>query len=183
MEVKYIEQMGVSPLWEIQGWDLPDADFTPDKPHEHSDGLALTSLRVEMLRPYPEDWTEQWNKNISELNNIVQKTDKLLINQMWKNWWDNFSIPTDNALVINDKDGMNMGYHIDNRAILGVLLINLQDNQDSTIFMDDYKAPTSKGTGFFMLNNNQKHKIIVTKDRLLVYQTLTVSSMFTNNQG
>ena len=46
MEAKYIEQMGVSPLWEIQGWDLPDADFTPDKPHEHSDGLALTPLRV-----------------------------------------------------------------------------------------------------------------------------------------
>ena len=181
MQANYIDRPGVEPLWEIKDWDLPDFEWTPNQPHIHYDGTIPSQLRVEMLKPYDENWTNKWNEHIENLNTIITSTDQLLIDQMWKEpHWKNFNIPKSQALVINDKEGFKMGYHIDNRGILGVLLINIQDNEDSTLFMEDYIAPTRKGTGFFMLNNSQNHRINVTKNRFIVYQTLNTASMFTN---
>ena len=61
-----------------------------------------------------------------------------------------------------------------------VLIMNLQDNpENSGTYYDqlDYRAPTQKGTGTFMLNhNNTLHSINQPgpTDRLIGYQTLTI---------
>jgi len=73
-----------------------------------------------------------------------------------------------------------MPAHIDSRIVLGVLIINLQDNpENSGTYYEqlDYRAPTQKGTGTFMLNHiNTLHSINQPgpTDRLIGYQPLTI---------
>ena len=85
-----------------------------------------------------------------------------------------------------------MSRHIDNRFVLGVLIINLQDNPDSTCtnfwsnnWEDNdpwYKSPTKKGTGVFMLNSwNTRHSIEISPNesepRLIGYQTINIPAI------
>ena len=94
--------------------------------------------------------------------------------------------------ILNDLPGFNMSRHIDNRFVLGVLIINLQDNPDSTCtnfwsnnWEDNdpwYKSPTKKGTGVFMLNSwNTRHSIEISPNesepRLIGYQTINIPAI------
>ena len=47
------------------------------------------------------------------------------VTNMWFNMLHNFRWPTNNPVIIIDKPGFYMDPHIDNRNILGILLINL----------------------------------------------------------
>ena len=179
--MKYKRISGM-PLWEIQDWDLPDIEITPARSHLHSDGYS-DPLRIEMAGKTTA-WQAQWNTYTKELSRHIREDEQpdVLIDQMWKNYALNFEIPNDfGPLIINDKPGYTMCYHQDNRAVVGVVLINLKDNVDRTEFMfpptSDWEAPTKKGTGIFMLNNGDKHKVDVTEDRLIAYQTIGLKSM------
>ena len=77
-----------------------------------------------------------------------------------------------------------MGTHFDNRNVVGVLIINLQDNiHGSTYFNQiDYTSPTAKHEGVFFLNhNNTTHSIDWkgTKDRFIGYHTIQLRDICT----
>ena len=102
---------------------------------------------------------------------------------MWKgrlkdlSWPDPEYSPVD---VLLDKPGFMMDPHVDNRFVLGVVIINLQDNpKDSGTYFDqmEYSGPTQKGTGTFMLNHtNTLHSINQPgpTNRLIGYQIITI---------
>ena len=167
------------PVWSIENWDLPDIVFTPSQPH--GQGTTVDNLRTEM-KGITDEWKAQWNKYTDELSRHIREDFEpgSLVDSMWKHHAKDFQINHDSIpFVINDKPGYEMAYHEDNRAVVGVIIINLKDNSDSTEFADlDWKGPTKKGTGLFMLNNGDLHKIGVTKDRLIAYHTLTLDTMF-----
>jgi len=82
--------------------------------------------------------------------------------------------------------------HIDNREVIGVLIVNLHDNPKGTgtKFVNNpyeereevvwYEGPTKKDTGIFFLNNwNTWHKIEnhTGKTRYIAYETLHMSQL------
>ena len=171
------------PVWSIENWDLPDLELTPLQPHGQGDE-TVDHLRVEM-EGITDDWKAQWNKYTDELSRHLREDTEhdSTVDSMWKHHIKDFQINHGgNPFILNDKPGYQMAHHIDNRAIVGVIIINLKDNSDSTEFADfDWKGPTNKGTGLFMLNNGDLHKIEVTGDRLIAYQPLTLDTMFNIN--
>ena len=87
---------------------------------------------------------------------------------------------------IGDQAGCGMGWHLDNRLATGAMIINLQDNVDSTEFaLSDeadealYRGPTKRGTGIFWFNTYATfHRIIVTAYRCISFMNIGVLSVY-----
>lgn len=163
-------------LWEIEGFDLPEVIL--DHGEHYDQGANDPKLRnhVNVISD-SNNFFATWEKYTDELEEQVKKdsTNNVLMRQMWQDELKKFKwADTGTVRLLNDLPGFNMYYHVDNRLILGVLLINIIDNTDSTEFENGYVAPKKKGTGIFMLNNNDYHKINVTTNRVVGYQTLSV---------
>ncbi|MDA8940498.1 hypothetical protein N9H34_00045 [bacterium] len=163
-------------VWEIEGFDLPEVSF--DNGDHYDQGAGDPELRNSVnIIGDSSNFFATWKKYTDELEEKVKKdsANNILLRQMWMDELEKFKwADTGTVRLLKDFSGFNMYYHVDNRLILGVLLINLIDNVDSTEFENGYVAPKKKGTGIFMLNNNDYHKINVTTDRLVGYQTLSV---------
>ena len=69
---------------------------------------------------------------------------------------------SDSPRVLQDLPGFNMDPHLDNRAVFGVVIVNLKDNPagSGTTILDQfrkkqiYQGPTEKGTGILLFNKN-----------------------------
>lgn len=163
-------------VWEISGFDLPDIEVDSGKLYHQADSIPPLRNVVEITKN-KELFYSTWEKNTKIIEDKVKldSIDNLLIKQMWMGAIQNFKWNDSGSVrILSDKPNYIMTSHFDNRLIFGVLLINLIDNVDSTEFENGYKAPTKKGTGIFMMNNNDFHRIQVTTDRLIGYQTLSV---------
>jgi hypothetical protein len=163
-------------VWEISGFDLPDIEVDSGKLYHQADCIPPLRNVVEITKN-KELFYSTWEKNTKIIEDKVKldSIGNLLINQMWKDAIQNFKWHDWGSVrILSDKPKYIMDSHFDNRLIFGVLIINLIDNTDSTEFENGYKAPTKKGTGIFMMNNNDLHRIQVTTDRLIGYQTLIV---------
>ena len=150
-------------VWEIEGFDLPDITVDSGELYHQADSIPPLRSKVE-ITSNKELFYSTWENNTKIIEEQVKK-DAV---QNFK-WLDRGSVR-----ILSDKPNYIMTSHFDNRLIFGVLLINLIDNTDSTEFDNGYRAPTKKGTGIFMMNNNDFHRIQVTTDRLIGYQTLSV---------
>ena len=166
-------------VWEIEEFDLPEVSFEVGEVYEQ--GANDPRLRNTVHIPDADEsnsFYSVWNKHTDLLEKQIKKDsiNNLTVWQMWINEVENFKWGDSGTVrILSDSPGFNMHYHVDNRLIFGVLLINLIDNTDSTVFENGYVAPSKKGTGIFMMNNNDYHKIGVTSDRLIGYQTLAVN--------
>jgi hypothetical protein len=164
-------------VWEISGFDLPDITVDSGELYHQADSIPPLRSVVEITSNNKELFYSTWEKNTKIIEEQVKtdSIDNLLIDQMWKGAIQNFKWHDRGSVrILSDKSKYIMTSHFDNRLIFGVLIINLIDNKDSTEFENGYTAPTKKGTGIFMLNNNDLHRIQVTTDRLIGYQTLSV---------
>jgi len=165
-------------VWEIEGFDLPNITVDSGELYHQADSIPPLRSAVE-ITSNKELFYSAWENNTKIIEEQVKKDaeNNLLIKQMWMDDIKHFKwCDVGTVRILSDKPNYMMTPHIDNRLIFGVLLINLIDNIDSTEFENGYKSPTKKGTGIFMMNNNDFHKIEVTTDRLIGYQTLSVKS-------
>lgn len=168
------------PIWEISDWELPDIDHTglktetydqSSKHYKSSDLRQHLNIELDMLTQG------------KQIQKMLNKNNLVVIDQMWKGHLERLQWPKGSTNILLDKPGFNMGVHVDNRYVLGVLIINLQDNPigSGTYFPElKYSGPTKKGTGLFFLNNdNTPHKVYQPgpEDRLIAYQTLTLDDL------
>lgn len=163
-------------VWEIEGFDLPDITVDSGELYHQADSIPPLRNSVD-ITSNKELFYSTWESNTKIIEEQVKKdaVNNLLIKQMWMDEIHNFKWGDRGSIrILSDKPNYIMTPHFDNRLIFGVLIINLIDNIDSTEFQNGYKSPTKKGTGIFMMNNNDYHKIQVTADRLIGYQTLSV---------
>ena len=175
------------PIWEITGWQVPYVDYTKVIPFDQSSKYYKNNeLRQEVNLPI------DMSQSI-RIEEMLKESDLLILDQMWKGHLNRLVWPqglegasfdrSGNTNILLDKPGFNMGPHIDNRFVIGVLIINLQDNPigSGTFFPElDYTGPIKKGTGIFFLNHiNTEHKIYQPgpQDRLIAYQTLTLDNL------
>ena len=163
-------------VWEIEGFDLPDITVDSGELYHQADSIPPLRSSVEITNN-KELFYSTWESNTKIIEEQVKKdaVNNLRIKQMWMDAIQNFKWDDRGSVrILSDKPNYIMIPHFDNRLIFGVLIINLIDNIDSTEFQNGYKSPTKKGTGIFMMNNNDYHEIKVTTERLIGYQTLSV---------
>lgn len=166
------------PVWEIQDFPLPDIDLNKceekgvlDQKRVGADKEKEKS-RIELSVTLTDQQKKEWEQNMSSFMRYMQ-TVGYKDYSFWSVWMEkinNFCIRTsaENLTIIKDVPGSHMGYHLDNRAMFGVLIINVIDNPPgvSTTFSRTYngeilyQAPTKKGSGVFFLNTHEMwHKI------------------------
>ena len=165
------------PVWEITDWQVPYVDYTKVIPFDQSSKHYKNNELRQKIDAYLD-----MSQGLS-IQEMLKDTDSVVLDQMWKGQLNRLRWPEGNTNILLDKPGFNMGPHIDNRFVIGVLIINLQDNPigSGTFFTElEYTGPTKKGTGIFFLNHiNTEHKIYQPgpQDRLIAYQTLTLDNL------
>ena len=170
------------PIWEVTEFEVPNFNYILSNPRNYiQDGHDNDGLRQSIK--IPQEVNLAWHKSCQPIQEMLKTCDELVVEQMWCGKLKSLEWPNPEYCSIDvllDKPGFNMPPHIDNRIVLGVLIMNLQDNpENSGTYYEqlDYRAPTQKGTGTFMLNHiNTLHSINQPgpTDRLIGYQTLTI---------
>ena len=168
------------PIWEVTDWLLPDIDYSElvtkvfDQSSKHYKSSNLrqeTNIEINM-----------YEQGVL-IQDMLRENNLIVLDQMWKGHLERFVWPVGGVSTLLDKPGFMMHPHVDNRFVLGVLIINLQDNPtgSGTHFPRlDYTSPVKRGTGVFFLNHvNTEHGIKQPgpEDRLIAYQTLTLDNL------
>ena len=165
------------PVWEITEWQLPEVDYTEVSAYDQSSKHYKSSDLRCKVNAYID-----MSQGVT-IQEMLKDSDLRVLDQMWKGHLNRLQWPMGNNNILLDKPGFNMSEHIDNRFVIGVLIINLQDNPigSGTVFTElEYTSPTKKGTGIFFLNHiNTEHKIYQPgpEDRLISYQTVTLDNL------
>lgn len=171
------------PIWEVTDFEVPNFNYILANPnnfnqHGHDNKGLRQSIKI------PQEVNLAWHKSCQPIQEMLRTCDELVVDDMWKGRLKDLSWPDpeySHVDVLLDKPGFMMYPHVDNRFVLGVVIINLQDNpKDSGTYYEqlDYRAPTQKGTGTFMLNHtNTLHSINQPgpTNRLIGYQTITIA--------
>ena len=166
------------PIWEVTDWQVPHIDYTQTHAYDQSSKHYKSSD----LRHTVNSTIDMYGQGF-EIQNMLRNNDSILLDQMWKGHLKRFHWPMGGYSLLVDKPGFSMSTHVDNRYVLGVLIINLQDNPEgsSTHFpLLEYSSPTKKGTGVFFLNHvNTSHTIEQPgpEDRFILYQVLTLDNL------
>jgi len=184
------------PVWEISGFDLPSVNIEKNGPVEYEFQDPLMKRGRVYCTISDDNFHTTFKERCATIEEYITGdqiiTDCPEVKNMWFDHLYKFRWPTNNPVIIIDKPGFVMDPHIDNRTILGILIVNLQDNPPGTgtQFLKDYKmapdvitytAPVTKGTGIFMLNNwNTWHGITnnSNKERIIAYRTITIDNLF-----
>lgn len=172
------------PVWEISNFNLPQNVYTQHNTF-YQEGFDSANLRQE-CKHLDENFATQWYNNCVNIEHMLKNCTLDVVKSIWYDKIKNdFNWPKENQAKVNillDKQNFSMSSHLDNRYVLGVLIINLQDNTCSTFFDEmNWQSPTQKGTGVFMLNHiNTLHSIHnnTTHDRIIGYQTITIDSFY-----
>jgi hypothetical protein len=184
------------PIWDIKDFILPDINWKESevfdqliRSNEYGEFNSPKGLRKNLIHTNNDDYQnflDAWNGYTVQLEQMLITTDLLIVDQMWKGHikrlhWPQHDKNTDYLL---DLPNFKMGEHLDNRYVLGVLIINIQDNPEGSgthIKELDHAGTTEKGTGLLILNNyNTYHSVMQPGpgDRKIGYQTLTIDHLY-----
>lgn len=178
MKIEMIEKN--FPIWEIEGFDLPEIYVDSGEVYYQADDIPPLRNQVNIISENQDEFYKAWEKNTKLIEEKIKSEDDIILREMWIDKLKTFKWPDHGTVrILADNAGYKMQYHFDNRLIFGVLIINLIDNVNSTRFRNGYEGPVKKGTGIFIMNNGDEHMIEVTKDRLIGYQTLAVADCIT----
>ena len=187
------------PIWEITNFDLPDLVLNELLDSDEVKRLEINAKREPRYLNWGNsnhfDFKEKWFGHTQKIQRYLQsglayeECTELL--SMWPTKFERFEWGAGerSIQIIHDRTGFKMAPHIDNRMVIGVLLINLQDNPEGsgTTFHKDpgsispwHQGPTSKCTGVFFLNNwNTWHSIENNGEyRLIAYDIMPLQNMF-----
>ena len=168
------------PIWEVTDWLLPDVDYSKSTSKDYDQ--SSKHYKSSNLRQQLNAELNMYEQGVI-IQNMLRDSNLLVLDQMWKGHLKRLCWPEGYVSLLLDRPNFKMDNHIDNRYVLGVLIINLQDNPkgSGTHFpMLNYSGPIKRGTGVFFLNhNNTEHSINQPgpEDRIIAYQTLTLDNL------
>ena len=192
------------PVWELTKLELPDLNVNALRGDKSNSALPINTKREPMMLDWSNqnhfNFKERWIERKAILQDYIksgrayEECDEIM--PMWPNKFNMFDWGTgeDSVQIIHDRTGFHMGPHIDNRMVVGVMIVNLQDNPEGsgTNFHVDrntpehwYSGPTRRNTGIFFLNNwNTWHSIQNNgHDRLICYDIMHLGEMFRLGNG
>ena len=165
------------PIWEV---NLMNFDYsTLDNLEWESINTNLYESKTRSIINIPEDNTVN-NNLLSELDELFSESSNF--NKLYQNYpydKEKYKLPSDyfkkylgiGFSLIKDNTTFNLQPHVDNRFVFGNILINLNNNIDSTFFYKNYqdkevvyKAPQNRGEGVFFINSEETfHSIDITQ--------------------
>ena len=170
------------PIWEVKDFVLPELRMTrgayKDYPNRYEADILEEPKHID-------NFVNEWMKNFKSITDKIIAEDLPVLDQMWKGRFSNLNLEHNKAVEFTcDAPGFFMGPHFDNRNVVGVLIINLQDNIHGSTYFDqiDYTSPTKKHQGVFFLNHNNTTHSIDWKgqgDRFIGYHTLQLEDICT----
>tara|TARA_B100000073_G_scaffold89545_1_gene70448 strand:- start:980 stop:1591 length:612 start_codon:yes stop_codon:yes gene_type:complete len=172
-------------IWEITGFKFHDIDISEISkgwvpwcmyPTDNREVIDKTTL--------PSGWYIDIKNQLAGLTGLLRKeinNDKI-IKYMWPRGLDNIDLNSNHKWeLLKCPPNFKMGKHIDNREVLGVIIINLVDNAEgSGTKIGSYTAPNKKGTGVFFLNSQHTEHMIENKSmkpRYVFYSTISIWPM------
>ena len=172
-------------IWEITGFKFHDIDISEISkgwvpwcmyPTDNREVIDKTTL--------PSGWYIDIKNQLAGLTGLLRKeinNDKI-IKYMWPRGLDNIDLNSNHKWeLLKCPPNFKMGKHIDNREVLGVIIINLVDNAEgSGTKIGSYTAPNKKGTGVFFLNSQHTEHMIENKrmkPRYVFYSTISIWPM------
>ena len=187
------------PVWELTELALPKLDVDALRDYESTSALPISKKRKSMLL----DWNNANHFYFKECliqrkamiqdyiksGHAYEECEELL--RMWPDKFHRFDWGTGelSTQIIYDSKEFYMDSHIDNRMVVGVMIVNLQDNPENsgTNFHGDphtkkhwYSGLTRRNTGVFFLNNwNTWHSVQNNgHQRLICYDIMHLGEMF-----
>jgi hypothetical protein len=184
------------PVFELSEFDLPEIQTNNTLEYGENPVSKASVLRKEITN-VSDEFLQRWHEHGDTLEKFIKdpqlQKNNLEMGAMWfgrnqKFRWNH----SDSPRVLQDLPGFNMDPHLDNRAVFGVVIVNLKDNPagSGTTILDQfrkkqiYQGPTEKGTGILLFNNwNTWHMIANNseEDRLVSYYTLSIDHMNIDN--
>ena len=133
-------------IWELSGFETSELNISFPEKREKEARLPINKKRIPVPLPEEEtDFCRKWQKSTSKIVDYL-RSEKCVkdcpeVHGMWPNGfrrltWDE---PHKCVSIVKDSAGFFMHPHIDNREVIGVLIVNLHDNP--------------KGTGTKFVNN------------------------------
>lgn len=191
------------PIWELHDLPVPDVNLFSNRtdvllPGQEFLVKDITRPHRYMLVPNEETKTEFKNQHDVFVNAIAQCLLEIQKQQQYTYNIAELPKSTDLSILANNTDnistgihyigdqaGCGMTWHLDNRLLIGTMIINLQDNENSTEFalsvdadQPIYQAPTKRGTGVFWFDTYATwHRIVNTADRRVSYMNVAVCSV------
>ena len=179
----YIGGVEEVPCWFFEGVQIPDVDF---------DALVWSCKEEYLfqsdLRHTAHSYIQNNNPVMKELKGIMDCViETIKENHLMAGFKNHYPIdpwkPCNDYSIKKDLPGFEMGSHLDNRNTKWTFIMNLIDNEESTIFyhdqfqapystLDPIMGPTKKGSGTFYFNH---HTILhsigpITKERYNLFQ-------------
>ena len=172
-------------IWEITGFKFHDIDISEITkgwvpwcmyPTDNREVIDKTTL--------PSGWYIDIKNQLAGLTGLLRReinNDKI-VKFMWPRGLDNIDLNSNHKWeILKCPPNFRMGKHIDNREVLGVIIINLVDNAEgSGTKIGSYTAPNKKGTGVFFLNSQHTEHMIENKSmkpRYVFYSTISIWPM------
>ncbi len=192
------------PVWEVKEFHLPVLDIEWQDENLLHSNLPVNKYRVpahlnsdnENHQKFARHWDTHSNEIWEHLclDNTIKNEQPEIVGA-WPRGFKKYKWGSaiHSLEVMKDKAEFKMTGHMDNREVVGVLIINLQDNPPGTgttfhtkpYSKNDenvwYQGPTEKYTGVFMINNwNTWHSVqnMSGEDRYVGYQTLNIINFF-----
>lgn len=183
----YIGGVEEVPCWFFEGVELPAIDF---------DMLVWNCNKGDLLQDDDTYALRYTAHSHIQGNNPVMKELKVIMDSVIENIKENHLTagfknhypidpwkPCHNYDIKKDLPGFEMGIHLDNRNTKWTFIMNLIDNEESTIFYhDQFQAPystlapimgpTKKGSGTFYFNHHTIFHSVgpITKERYNLFQ-------------
>ena len=186
MQIEYKER-GIWELNDIQFPDLklkeiPEARWHPFETSLWKEQRKKLDTQGGTFEPKYLDFVKELEVQLIEANKIIREEvykDKKLI-ELWPQRLDKIDLM--NGLpawhILDCPANFKMRDHIDNREVLGVIIINLEDNpKGSGTIIGEYQAPDKKGSGLFFLNSHMTpHRIqnVSDENRYIFYSSLSI---------
>ena len=190
------------PVWELSGFETSELNISFPEKRKQEYVLPIDEKRISVSLPKEEtEFGKKWQEGTSQILEYL-RSEKCMkqcpeVKRMWPSGFSRLSWdePYRYVTIIKDSAGFSMHPHIDNREVIGVLIVNLHDNPKGTgtkflnypyeVGNEDiwYESPTKKNTGVFFLNNwNTWHKIENSTDetRYIAINSLHISQLMRN---
>lgn len=176
----------VTAIWEVRDFPLPYNIRTETIGMYNQSGYMKNARRVYENRKemYLDKITSGWiSEHGKDLGLRLKGQKDYILDPIWPNNMEDFDYEFGTGKCLLDTKGHQMNYHIDNRNVGGVFILNLKNNPVSTTFKLSkdgdifYTAPKEKGTGVFFLNTHMSYHAIENdsdEERLIWYEIVSI---------
>jgi hypothetical protein len=176
------------PVWEIEDFPIPNINIDEcsiiGSLDQQNTAITSSNKRLELSYNFSNIMKKEWEYDVNIFMEHMRTVgyNEYSIEYLWFDRLRKFAISPliEHTTIICDRSGLNIGPHLDNRNMFGIMILNIVDNPPNTgtEFSKDengnvlYTSPTQKKAGCFFINTHETwHSIknMSDKNRYILY--------------